>query len=80
MTNTAKSVLQKCGGPGAVADMLKLNYSCVYQWSWGSKHVPAQHQYPLLCAARRAGIDLTPADFFPPKIPPVKAVKRRDAR
>lgn len=77
MQNTAHEVITKCGGVSRVADILKISYSRVYHWSWQAGVVPAKHQYRLLCAARKAGIDLTPDDFFPAKIPPVKTVGRK---
>jgi len=81
MWNSADFVLSKCGGAKTVARWLTLPYATVYGWADREYGViPAYRHYDLLKAARAHGIDLTPSDFFPPKLPPVKAIKRRAAR
>lgn len=78
MQNTAAYVIDKCGGYHTVAGWLKLPYSTVYGWVYDSLHVPAQHQFRLLSAARSHGVRLCPKDFFPTPLPAVaKKVRRR---
>jgi len=67
----AESVIRKCGGPVRVAGWLGLSVTQVYRWTYPRERggtggvVPARRQGELLAKAQAAGIDLTPADFFP---------------
>lgn len=77
MWNSADFVLSKCGGAKTVSRWLNTPYHTVYGWAdrdYGV--VPAFRQLELLKAARSNGIDLTPEDFFPPKLPPLKKRKK----
>ena len=68
--NPAAAIVKKCGGAQAVADLVGVHVSNVHRWTYPRErggtggHVPARHQQAILDAARRLGIDLTPADFF----------------
>jgi hypothetical protein len=70
MTNPASNIIEKCGGHQAVADMLQVDVSRVYRWTYprdrgGSDGViPAKHQMRLLAEAGSRGITLSPNDFF----------------
>lgn len=70
MTSIAKHVIDKCGGPKAVAEMLSIDVSSVHKWKYSTDRggtgglVPSNRQQDLLDKARLAGIDLSPADFF----------------
>lgn len=68
--NPAQHVIEKCGGPQAVAKMIGVNPSNVHRWTYPKARggtdglIPTQQQHALLVAARERGIDLQPADFF----------------
>lgn len=69
--NIAARIIDKCGGPAAVAKMLGIHQSRVYRWTYPTDRggsngvVPTKQQARLLQIAREQGIDLSPADFFP---------------
>ena len=69
----ADAVIRKCGGHAQVARWLGLSLAQIYRWTYPRERggtgglVPARRQGELLAKARAAGIDLTPADFFPPE-------------
>lgn len=70
MVNPASRVIEKCGGHKKVAEWLGVDVSRVFRWTYeierggtGGK-IPGRHQEQLLAKARRAGIELEPADFF----------------
>jgi hypothetical protein len=71
MQNPAAKIIEKCGGHQAVAEMIHVDVSRVYRWTYprdrgGSDGtIPAKHQTKLLAEATNRGIDLSPADFFP---------------
>lgn len=66
----AASIITKCGGPKAVAEMLKVDVSRVWRWTYpkdrgGSDgRIPGKHHANLLALAQERGIDLQPKDFF----------------
>lgn len=68
--NPAQRVIEKCGGPQAVAKMVGVDVSRVHRWTYPKARggsdglIPSQQQQALLNAARESGIDLQPADFF----------------
>jgi hypothetical protein len=71
MLNPAKTVIDICGGPDAVAGMINVHVSNVYRWTYPTDrpgglggHVPTRQQGKLLNAARGRGIDLRPEHFF----------------
>lgn len=70
MDTSAAHIIAKCGGPQAVADMLRVDLTTVHKWKYPKARggtdgrVPTGRQHELLKRAREAGIDLTPDDFF----------------
>ena len=74
MNNTvspvAKHVIDKCGGPKKVSEMLGISLTQVYRMMHPKEKggtgglVPAAHQQKLLDEASAEGISLEPADFF----------------
>lgn len=70
METIAQRVIEKLGGAGKVAGILKIDVSNVHRWKYprdrgGSEgRVRDEYQQPLLDYARKHGIDLTPEDFF----------------
>lgn len=68
--NIAQRVIDKCGGPAKVAEMVGVHQSRVYRWTYPKDRggtggtIPSKHQEKLLNRARRRGINLSPADFF----------------
>ncbi len=71
MVNVAQRIIEKCGGPEAVAALAGVHVSRVYRWTYPRERggtgglIPTRHQTALLEKARDKGIELTPADFFP---------------
>jgi hypothetical protein len=74
MTTAAENVIAKCGGHQAVADMLGVDISRVYRFTYPKErggtdgHIPSKHQGRLLEEARKRGLKLRPADFFAPSV------------
>jgi hypothetical protein len=70
MKKVALHVIEKCGGSQVVADMVGVDVSRVYRWTYPKERggtdglIPAQHQQTLLREARKRGIPLEPNDFF----------------
>lgn len=70
MKTPAEVVIEKCGGHAAVAEMLGIDVSRVYRFTYPKDRggtdgtIPAKHQQVLLDRAASRGIALTPADFF----------------
>ena len=68
--NIAAQIVQKFAerprdkGIRALARSIDKPHTTVARWV-ASGHIPAHEQARVLSAARAAGIDLTPADFFP---------------
>jgi hypothetical protein len=68
----AQHVIEKCGGPAAVAAMTGVHVSRVHRWTYPKARggtgglIPAQHQQVILAEAKRLGIALQPSDFFEP--------------
>lgn len=68
--NPAQKVIEKCGGPQVVAEMVGVHVSNVHRWTYPKARggtdglIPSQQQQALLTAARARGIELDPADFF----------------
>lgn len=56
-------VIDRFGGIAATSRAVGLMPSTVQGW-WERGRIPAHRQDAVLEAARAAGIDLTPADFF----------------
>ncbi len=79
--NIAQRIINKCGGPHAVAQMTGASVSRVYRWTYAKARggtggvIPARHHRPLLSEARKRGIDLRPEDFF--DLPPGGVEARR---
>lgn len=84
MSNSAARIIEKCGGAQAVAEMLQVDISRVYRWTYpkdrgGSAGViPSRHQEKLLVEASGRGIKLLPADFFAAAVE-TTAAARHDA-
>lgn len=71
MLDPAKTVIEICGGPKAVAEMVGRTENRVRRWTYPRKDrggsdglIPADAQVKLLEEARRRGIDLRPEHFF----------------
>lgn len=70
MSNAAKKVIEICGGPQAVAEMVGVHVSRVYRWTYDRSRggtggrIPAARQQQLLREARRRRIHLRPEHFF----------------
>jgi aspartate carbamoyltransferase catalytic subunit len=70
MLDPAAHVIQKCGGPDAVAEMVGIHVSNVHRWTYprakgGSDgRIPTRHHRRLIEAAALRGITLRPDDFF----------------
>jgi hypothetical protein len=67
----AKTVIDLCGGPDAVAEMTGRHHSNVRRWAYPEEHggtnglIPHKAQAMILQEARRRGIPLTAEHFFP---------------
>ncbi len=61
--SAAKHVVDKCGGVRQTAALLGVSIHTVYGWVYAER-IPATRQVALLEAARAAGVDLAPDDFF----------------
>lgn len=59
----AQTIIDKFGGVRPCAAALGKAPTTVQSWK-DSGHIPAKHQASVLEAAKRVGIDLSPADFF----------------
>lgn len=70
--SVAKSIINKLGGVAKVAEITGLTTKQIHCWTYERTRggtgglIPAKHQSLLLDAARLKGIELGPADFFPP--------------
>lgn len=70
MLTPAKTVIEKCGGVAATAHLANRSENRVRRWTYSRERggtdglIPADCQVTLLKAARAAGIDLAPEDFF----------------
>lgn len=66
----ASTIISKCGGARAVADICGRTTSYVYKWTYPKErsgrdgYVPHEDAEKLLAAARRGEIDIAPEDFF----------------
>jgi hypothetical protein len=66
----AKSVIEKFGGPAAVAAITGRHVTRVYRWMRAREDggtgglIPNKEALKLLAAAPDKGVDLTPADLF----------------
>ena len=56
-------IVTKLGGISATARLLNKPKSTVQTWLEGGL-IPAHHQQPIIDAARKARIEITPEDFF----------------
>lgn len=69
--NVSRHVIEKCGGPQAVADMLGITRNAVDRWKYAVESggtggiIPTRRQRELMEKARERGIELSPSDFFP---------------
>jgi hypothetical protein len=76
MSTPAELVIGKFGGHARVAEILGVDVSRVHRWTYPKERggtggfIPQRHQTRLLDEARLEGLDLAPADFFPPSLPP----------
>lgn len=67
----ADTIIEKFGGHRAIADILDIDISRVYRWTYPQEaggtggSIPQRHQILLMHLARDRGISLSPADFFP---------------
>lgn len=74
MMNPAKTVIEKCGGVKAVAGVVRKSETRVRRWTYPKARggtdglVPSACQVDLLAHARKVGIALGPADFFPAEL------------
>lgn len=59
------AITEKFGGQSALADAIGADQSTVAHWKRRGI-IPARQQQLILEKAREKGIDLMPADFFPP--------------
>ena len=70
------------GGPSAMAHALGYRYPSMIQGWLERGRIPAKRLNEVLAGASRAGIDLTPADFFAvapdPGAPPAPVVERNE--
>jgi hypothetical protein len=70
MLEPAKTIIDICGGPEAVASMVGVHRTNVYRWTYPEDRggtnglIPTRQQAKLLTAARDRGIDLRPEHFF----------------
>lgn len=70
MSNCATRVIEKLGGHKKVANILGVNVSQVYRWTYPRTRggtdglIPSRHQSDLLAASVKEGLGLSPADFF----------------
>jgi hypothetical protein len=70
MNTPAEHVIRKCGGHQAVAEMIGVDVTRVYRWTYSKDRggtggfIPARHQRALLEKAKAAGKNLKPEDFF----------------
>lgn len=70
MPSPASLIIDKFGGPHALAALLGLHPVSVYRWTYpvakGGTNglIPTRHQDRLLMLARRRKLALLPADFF----------------
>jgi len=60
--NQAKAIIAKFGSQSRLAELLETNQSTVQYWSKKGT-VPAKWHQPILIAATRHGVDLSPSDF-----------------
>ena len=63
--NVAEAIVEKFGGTRKMAADTGYPPSTIQSWK-SSGLIPASRQVGLLGHARRLGVDLEPADFFPP--------------
>jgi hypothetical protein len=74
MATPAEIIIEKFGGHARIAEILGVDVSRVYRWTYPEDRggtgglIPQKHQSKLLAEARSLGIGLTPADFFPPHV------------
>lgn len=67
----AERVINKLGGPRAVAGMLNLSTQAVYKWmkpkdqGGGGGFIPVTRQIELMVAAKQRGLVLSHEDFYP---------------
>lgn len=70
MHNIAENIISKFGGHQRIADILGLDVSRIYRWTYPKERggtegiIPARHQQVLLNKAEEVGVDLRPQDFF----------------
>ena len=62
--STAANIIDKFGGIRPMARAIGRTHSTVQGWK-ESGFIPARHQEAVMAAAKAAGVDLGPADFFP---------------
>lgn len=71
MSNPAEIIISKFGGAPALAEILDVDPSRVYRWAYPRErggtdgHIPSKRQSKILEEAKKRGIKVSPADFFP---------------
>jgi hypothetical protein len=76
MMEPAQTVINKCGGFAAAAEMAERSEVRVRRWTYSKDKggtgglIPAESQVRLLAAAKARGLDLRPEHFFLPDCPP----------
>lgn len=72
----AQTIIQKLGGPTAVAGLVGIHRTRVSSWQRSQERggtggrIPQGHIPTLLQAARERGIELSADDFLPPSLSP----------
>ncbi len=70
----ADLLVEKFGGHKQVAEILGIDLSRIYRWTYPADAggtgglIPQKHQVPLLNKAKELGIELSPTDFFPQNV------------
>ncbi len=65
MTDPARGIIAKLGGPAAVARVTGVHRTRVYSWQRNGGRIPQRHIPVLLAFAREHRIRLRLQDFFP---------------
>lgn len=70
MKSPAEFVIEKCGGHAVVAEVLGVDVSRVYRFTYPKERggtggvIPAKHQVTLLSEMPKRGVQLLAQDFF----------------
>lgn len=66
----AERIIEKFGGAAKLAELLQVDVSRVYRWTYPADRggtgglIPTKHQHRLIEIGRDHGIKIAPADFF----------------